>query len=1382
MKKRKRMRKILAAAGFLIIQLMLSGLTVHAGTLYESPYVTFSPDGRAWTFNQALPGGTADGKPSFWYHGGDIVSTGVTSRLRAVQEGEHYYAVDRAGEVPVGSWKVECPYAQCIHNMENYRYFHGIDFGKSACLRPYFSGWLPYCADCGQRLGNGLIYGSKEAVMSVHSIDTTLDLYYLCPSCKHLEQGRPMGTHSCKAISFNRYKVVYDANAYNYESDVKGYTSDSFHMYNNETVFEGNEVTPDTHLTLNGFQREGYCFSGWNTEADGSGIRYMDGAEIFNLSTENYDRNTGAGIVTLYAQWERAETNLVIDPNGGSYEGKTKNILLRQQYGTTYTLKRESLIPPAGYTVSFETNGGGELTAQTSTYTFENWSLQVPANGILAESIYLFRGKMNDTDTVKALYTQHPITLPVPERPNHSFGGWYRDSECTEPAGDGGDPFLPGEDTVLYAKWADLVLDSENNYDANSGRGAVDLFWNQADGRNKTYRLYQSLDGIDFRQIYSAEEAVEPKLPDSIFGCNGETRTVIVPYTGFYSLTAAGAQGGDYGEYSGGKGGSVTGKFYLKKGEVLTITVGGKDGFNGGGTASSFGNGGGYTIISSDQKGTLLIGGGGGGAGSTGDGGNGGAQIGLMAQNPSTFGNEGGNNASGGGGGMVGGQGGILQQTRYTPNVNINVSHRQSLDSNNYAGCGADYNDTLPWHGRVYIDLGFMNGNPDRGSASLSANAVISTDGADFLNVSTIGQTTLIGYDKRGGSRNLSTGYVDVSGFDRIFISVSAYIRGTAPEGPEASIAINRFELIKNTTSDSYGGSNYINTKYAVTCSQKSGTQTGDGKAEIVTLIVGFQDSQGLEGVSAPDLAAPDTIKVCDIKFEDAGNNAVTVSWQKPSDNGTAYYHKAESYEAETEQPLCVSNITKNLLVSGVRGYFYMVDERPDTRITTADAQNDNNLLTDTRITVVLSGTVQYLHLAAVDVAGNLSETTHVRLDNAEVSWNLVTEPLYIDSVVAGKDYENVYPAPADRTWYVRTDENSPFLISYDSRMEGEARENYQINYQILDSHVEDTGKSQRYITKLPYTVPLSEKSVLDAGQFGRKTEGENILKSVLYAGCTRSENACKNSFYQAFTLNEELHGKTITVIPAAGADWGEEIVYSDCERDLKNAIRIIGDGEGPVITGLDTLYGHELIDRGYETVQLCITATDNLSGVAEFWLEIKNTDNFEERIYRGDENGLIQVDITETDALFTGDFSVTAHAVDNVGNISKEMCRMTEFALETRVERILEPHTPVFKCGESGILYITTYGYAERVEVEFPEELTVLYPELNQTFDYSEAPLYVREEELQFMIPLYAPENANYTITVRAYKGDKKLEEYPAVSVMQVYGSVLDELRTRLR
>jgi len=191
--------------------------------------------------------------------------------------------------------------------------------------------------------------------------------------------------------------------------------------------------------------------------------------------------------------------------------------------------------------------------------------------------------------------------------------------------------------------------------------------------------------------------------------------------------------------------------------------------------------------------------------------------------------------------------------------------------------------------------------------------------------------------------------------------------------------------------------------------------------------------------------------------------------------------------------------------------------------------------------------------------------------------------------------------------------------------------------------------------------------------------------------------------------------------------------------------------------------------------------ATDDLSGIREFYLKITNMDNFGERIYYADKNGRIQVEVTEETPVFTGDFTVTAYAVDNVGNSSEQVCKVTEFALKTSVERILEPHEPIFKCGESGILHIAVYGYAERLEIEFPEELTALDPDLDRTIEYA-IPSYVQEEKIQFMIPLYAPFNEQYRITVRAFKGDKKLEEHPVISVVEVDGSVLDEIRTRLR
>ena len=82
----------------LAIAMLLPGQKVDAAakkTIYNSPYVTFSPDGKAFT--------TCAGDQNYtWYDNGTTVNTGIKSSLRNLETGEHYYAIRRSGEVPVG--------------------------------------------------------------------------------------------------------------------------------------------------------------------------------------------------------------------------------------------------------------------------------------------------------------------------------------------------------------------------------------------------------------------------------------------------------------------------------------------------------------------------------------------------------------------------------------------------------------------------------------------------------------------------------------------------------------------------------------------------------------------------------------------------------------------------------------------------------------------------------------------------------------------------------------------------------------------------------------------------------------------------------------------------------------------------------------------------------------------------------------------------------------------------------------------------------------------------------------------------------------------------------------------------------------------------------
>ncbi len=120
-------------------------------------------------------------------------------------------------------------------------------------------------------------------------------------------------------------------------------------------------------LTLNSYNRIGYTFTGWNTQKDGSGTAYSDGAVVQNLTAE------ANATVTLYAQWQINTYNITwVDGNGAvlytealdygtvpSYDGDTPTKTANAQYTYTYNNKWSPAIvavsADATYTAQFDT-------------------------------------------------------------------------------------------------------------------------------------------------------------------------------------------------------------------------------------------------------------------------------------------------------------------------------------------------------------------------------------------------------------------------------------------------------------------------------------------------------------------------------------------------------------------------------------------------------------------------------------------------------------------------------------------------------------------------------------------------------------------------------------------------------------------------------------------------------------------------------------------------------------------------------------------------------------------------------------------------------------------------------------------------------------------
>ncbi|WP_137697840.1 Ig-like domain-containing protein [Ruminiclostridium herbifermentans] len=118
------------------------------------------------------------------------------------------------------------------------------------------------------------------------------------------------------------------------------------------------------------------------------------------------------------------------------------------------------------------------------------------------------------------------------------------------------------------------------------------------------------------------------------------------------------------------------------------------------------------------------------------------------------------------------------------------------------------------------------------------------------------------------------------------------------------------------------------------------------------------------------DISNPD--KVIINKISDDNKN-LTVNYSKSKDNGTEYkyYVKATNYIA----PEIISDTVSAINTSGLAGYSYVIDNIENT-------EPDNVVdTTDLSISVPLSdldvNKPIYIHIKAIDKAGNYSETTH---------------------------------------------------------------------------------------------------------------------------------------------------------------------------------------------------------------------------------------------------------------------------------------------------------------------------------------------------------------------------------------------------------------------
>ena len=223
----------------------------------------------------------------------------------------------------------------------------------------------------------------------------------------------------------NNYTVTFDANG------GVGSMEPQIFIYENQQTLAANEFT-----------RSGYRFTGWNTNADGSGTSYADAAAVsFTADT------------TLYAQWAVEDYTVTFDANGGVGSMEAQIFIYENQQTLAANEFTRSGYRFSGWNTNADGSGTGyadaaaaSFTADTTLYaqwTAEDYTVTFNANGGVGsmESQTFTYGK------------QQALKANEFTRSGYRFTGWNTEANGSGTGYADAAAASFTADTTLYAKW-----------------------------------------------------------------------------------------------------------------------------------------------------------------------------------------------------------------------------------------------------------------------------------------------------------------------------------------------------------------------------------------------------------------------------------------------------------------------------------------------------------------------------------------------------------------------------------------------------------------------------------------------------------------------------------------------------------------------------------------------------------------------------------------------------------------------------------------------------------------------------------------------------------------------------------------------------------------
>ena len=327
-----------------------------------------------------------------------------------------------------------------------------------------YAQWTAVVYRLSYNLEGGSLDGSNPASYTIESEDITLinptrDGYTFAGWHESVSGKTELTVTIAKGSTGNRvYTARWTAVSYTVNFDANG----------GEGTMADQSFTYDVSqaLTLNSYERTGYSFLGWNTEADGSGTNYSDGESVHNLS------RTDGAVVMLYACWTQNPTHTItFDANDGSGDQYQQTVEDSLPTKLTPNMFERTGHEFTGWNTAADGSGdayadGASVTIDSDLTLYAQWevftyTVRFDANG--------GEGTMSDqsfTYGVPQSLSTHSFT-----REGYGFTGWNTAADGKGTGYTDGETISVTSDMTLYAQWAANV--HTVTFIANGGEGTM---------------------------------------------------------------------------------------------------------------------------------------------------------------------------------------------------------------------------------------------------------------------------------------------------------------------------------------------------------------------------------------------------------------------------------------------------------------------------------------------------------------------------------------------------------------------------------------------------------------------------------------------------------------------------------------------------------------------------------------------------------------------------------------------------------------------------------------------------------------------------------------------------------------------------------------------